>query len=642
MAIDLAKLVVRLEAETGKYHAELAKANARLEKYAKDTNKNLSSIEKRFRSFTNFAAGAIAVLGVGKITSEIIKATSEAEASYAKLEVAVRNNGKAAGFTAPQLSDMASELQRVSIFGDEAVMDMQGMLLSFRALNGPTFKRAQQSIIDVATALGTDLVNATKSVGRALADPEAAAGRLAKMGIVLSEATEKTIKQMVKQGDVVGAQNVILTELENRYKGAAEAGRNNFAGAIQAVKNAAGDLLEVKGGLPEVVDKLNALADILQDPAVKAGIEVFFGAIINGASAAVSFVSQLAGGIKVLAEDVAAAIHGPAADDIVRLEDTIAKYRAMRASNVYDEASNARLDAAIKTMEGLLADARKAATELDKVPAKSPASPTGNTDVPDIGIGGNAESRVKEVQITARRVELTAFEEFYRELDQMTKTHDQKTIESYYGQREALKQLLDDGIISWEDYQRRIGEILDSTFPEFEVTVKKVKEVSVEATNELTEFQKAAAQNSVGIIADALTDGFDSGIDGIIKSFGDMLVELAAQAVAADIAQYIFGDPKTGSGGLVNQAIAMFAGNRAEGGPVQAGMMYKVNEDTPRSEYFVPGMSGQIVPHEGFGGTQVTQVFHVEAPKGTISRQTQSQIGAQAFRGLMTASRRNN
>jgi hypothetical protein len=51
-----------------------------------------------------------------------------------------------------------------------------------------------------------------------------------------------------------------------------------------------------------------------------------------------------------------------------------------------------------------------------------------------------------------------------------------------------------------------------------------------------------------------------------------------------------------GGGGNIFSTIAsaMFGGNRALGGPVKAGMAYRVNENTPNSEIFVPDRDGWV------------------------------------------------
>lgn len=50
-----------------------------------------------------------------------------------------------------------------------------------------------------------------------------------------------------------------------------------------------------------------------------------------------------------------------------------------------------------------------------------------------------------------------------------------------------------------------------------------------------------------------------------------------------------------GLGGIIGNALgSLFGGNRALGGPVKAGMAYRVNENTPKSEIFVPDRDGWV------------------------------------------------
>lgn len=134
-------------------------------------------------------------------------------------------------------------------------------------------------------------------------------------------------------------------------------------------------------------------------------------------------------------------------------------------------------------------------------------------------------------------------------------------------------------------------------------------------------------------------DAFQSFIQGV----ADQLLELATQ----QLTQQILGAFSTmgggGSGGNWFTTLAgAFGGGRASGGDVQPGMAYRINENTPNSEWFVPGRSGTVVPAHKMGGQQVQQTFILQAPAGTVSRQTQLQLGAEAAKGLQTAQRRNN
>jgi hypothetical protein len=86
----------------------------------------------------------------------------------------------------------------------------------------------------------------------------------------------------------------------------------------------------------------------------------------------------------------------------------------------------------------------------------------------------------------------------------------------------------------------------------------------------------------------------------------------------------------------VNATAPKPAGARRTGGPVQAGLPYEVNEDTPRSEWFVPSASGGIL-----NVSQAQSVFrsHLKPPPGADGRLARSaQRVRSAGRAAMFAS----
>lgn len=79
----------------------------------------------------------------------------------------------------------------------------------------------------------------------------------------------------------------------------------------------------------------------------------------------------------------------------------------------------------------------------------------------------------------------------------------------------------------------------------------------------------------------------------------------------------------------------------AGGGDFEAGTPYIVGENGP--ELMIPATDGRIVPSGAWGkGVQVVNHFHIEAPKGTVSRATQGQIAAMVAASTYAASARNN
>jgi len=119
-------------------------------------------------------------------------------------------------------------------------------------------------------------------------------------------------------------------------------------------------------------------------------------------------------------------------------------------------------------------------------------------------------------------------------------------------------------------------------------------------------FAEQATRNVQDILSKHLKTGFEDGFDGILDSFKQLIIDLTAEALAADIAQALFGGGGVGSGGgLFGFLGELFGGGRAMGGGVVAGTSYLVGERGP--EVFTPAMSGSISPNSSAGGVNIVQ-----------------------------------
>ena len=125
-----------------------------------------------------------------------------------------------------------------------------------------------------------------------------------------------------------------------------------------------------------------------------------------------------------------------------------------------------------------------------------------------------------------------------------------------------LTAALENGKIAEEQYLEAVIVRLDA-----------MSEKTQAAVGELDEFTKAAAKNIQGALADFLFDPFADGLDGMAKKFGQVIQRMIADAAAAQIAKYLFGDMgKTGEmGGLIGTAITAIASGFHQGGVVGAG-----------------------------------------------------------------------
>lgn len=245
----------------------MAKDKVVIDIVAKDDTKK--GVDKATKSFSNMAKtlGPLITAGFG---IAVVKAVTDAfvrqEDAIAQLDARLKSTGNTVGFTSQQLQNMASSLQGVTKFGDEAIIEMQSLLLTFTKIGGETFPQATEAILNVSTAMGQDLQSAAIQVGKALNDPVKGVTALQRSGIQFTDSQKDMIKTLVESGDVIGAQTIILKELETQFGGAARAAKETLGGALQSAENDMGDLAESVGSI--LAPKLKELANLASDVAV--------------------------------------------------------------------------------------------------------------------------------------------------------------------------------------------------------------------------------------------------------------------------------------------------------------------------------------------------------------------------------------
>jgi len=313
-ARSLGTLTLDLIAKVGGFERGMDRAERASKKAAKNTQQSWKSASTAIKT----AFGAIAGIASARA---IIQNTVRQEQAVAQLEARLRSTGGVAGLTSQQLQSMASSMQAVTTFGDEAVIEMQALLLTFTNIRGEIFERATPAILDLATAMGSDLKSASIQLGKALNDPVKGVSALAKSGIQFTESQKEMIKALVDTGQTAKAQEIILKELETQFGGAAEAAADTLGGALQQVQNAFGDLLEADGGLESSKEALQDLRDLLADPATIEAAKTLTGGLITAFGAATKAITETVNAVKFVGEELAAKIAGPSADDIVRLQE---------------------------------------------------------------------------------------------------------------------------------------------------------------------------------------------------------------------------------------------------------------------------------------------------------------------------------
>lgn len=203
-----------------------------------------------FKALGSVAIGAVAVQGIRKMIGVVTESIELAQVQMdAEKKVAdiIRATGGAAGYTTEELKKMASAMQEQTKYGDEAILNMQSILLTFKNVSGSTFREASMAVLDMATVMQTDLKSAAIQLGKALNDPVLGATAMSRAGIQFTQSQKDVMKAMVETGNIAGAQRIILDELAGQMGGAAAGAAETYSGKIQQLKNRYGDMQEEIG-----------------------------------------------------------------------------------------------------------------------------------------------------------------------------------------------------------------------------------------------------------------------------------------------------------------------------------------------------------------------------------------------------------
>lgn len=244
MAKKISSLSVVLNGTTGPFVKAFGGATSTLTGFASRAASAGKSILKLTGLGAGLAVGMKAVNAIMAAPGQAIDAAKRQIDAETKLQAVLLATGHAAGFSADQLKQHAAELQKATTFGDEAVIEFQSVLATFKNVSGDAFRGATEAALDMAAVMGQDLKTTAVQLGKALNDPVRGIAALRRVGVSFTTQQVEQIKAMQEVGDIAGAQAVILKELQGEFGGAAAAMAKTPFGRMTQVWNAFGDTME--------------------------------------------------------------------------------------------------------------------------------------------------------------------------------------------------------------------------------------------------------------------------------------------------------------------------------------------------------------------------------------------------------------
>lgn len=219
------EITLELNAKIQKLEAKLKEAEAKVE-YSK--NKMIKANDSLTASFSRLGG----VIGVTFGAQQIVSFVKQSIDLYAKQEAAEKRLSVAYGKNIGNLKEYAAALQRKTAFGDEDIIDAQALIAAF-VKEEEAINQATEASLDLAAALGMNLKDAASLVAKTLGSTTNA---LSRYGIEVTGAVDSNERL-----------ESLLTNINDKFGGQAQAQLETYTGKVQALSNAWGDMLEILG-----------------------------------------------------------------------------------------------------------------------------------------------------------------------------------------------------------------------------------------------------------------------------------------------------------------------------------------------------------------------------------------------------------
>ena len=271
-------------------------------------------------SLKEMAAPLLATMAAMKSVEFVKDAYSEAEENMAlqrQTEQVIKTTGQAAGVTREEVEKLSMALAEQAGISDEDAQKTANLILTFKNIKNvgadKIFDDTTKAAIDMSKSMGQDARSSAIMLGKALNDPVRGMTALQRVGVTLTEEQKNQVKAMVAAGNTLGAQKVILQEVNSEFGGAAA----KMATPMEKIQTLWGRLTVSIG--KQLVPALDNAAGFLTDTAIPALVD-FADEMSGVGDAAKQLGSALGGGIALgfkaigVAAKGAAAVIGPLVD----------------------------------------------------------------------------------------------------------------------------------------------------------------------------------------------------------------------------------------------------------------------------------------------------------------------------------------
>lgn len=175
--------------------------------------------------------GAIGLAGAFKVSYE---EAIQARKGHMATAAVLRSTHHAANISATGVDNLSKRLGTMAAVDDDVVRQGENMLLTFRDIRNESgkgndiFNQTSKAALNMSAAFqaagkSMTLPDAMLQIGKAVNDPVKGMTRLQRIGVTFTKGQLDQVAALTKSGDKLGAQRVIIRELNKEFGGSAAA-----------------------------------------------------------------------------------------------------------------------------------------------------------------------------------------------------------------------------------------------------------------------------------------------------------------------------------------------------------------------------------------------------------------------------------
>jgi hypothetical protein len=300
---DTARLIATLELQDkfSKAAADFDKAVGGMERKTSMLGRIGSEASRGIGAAANNLK-TIGLVGAGVLAASVtagIHSLERLEEVQTATNAVIKSTGGIADITAEKVRNLAEKYEGLNAtIDDKVIQSGENLLLTFTNIRNKAFEPALEAALNLNEALGggeEGLQGTIIQVGKALQDPIRGLTSLRRVGVNFSEAQKTTIKQLVAQNDLYGAQQIILNELSTEFGGRFAAAGTTATAKFAKFKDAVEDAqMSLATAFLPVLEKVaGKLNTFLSDPKVMAQIKDFGAGLAGGLDDVIDFAGKL-------------------------------------------------------------------------------------------------------------------------------------------------------------------------------------------------------------------------------------------------------------------------------------------------------------------------------------------------------------